>query len=333
MKGRLRQKLDIPTILSKVDEYTIYRHYLGFDFSLGHCYKSPFREEKDGSFSIKKLGSGKLHHRDFGGGGNFKGNCFDFVGQLYPGSSFHDILLMIDKDLRLGIVEGREGYKELIRGFRKDSGGNVEKPLTVLPRPLDDKLLSYWRLRGLEKEDLERSDEVKVYGIKYFKIGKLKVTPKDDEICFAYLYGGKYWKIYRPFSEYKWASNVPLKYAYGLNNLSKEHNGLCAKSVKEFFLFLKMYPHVMGVQNESLEAFSEETVVHIAKNCKQMYYGGDCDEPGKKASYAITGAFGYKHVNVPDRYWEDRGIKDFDDWAVYEGDAKVKFYLKRKKII
>lgn len=328
MKGQLRKYLTTEHILSKVTPYDIYRYYLGHDFTPGNKYGSPFRDEKDGSFSIKVMSDGTLVHKDFGGGGDNKGNCFAFVQQLYPGLSFHEALIKIDADMRLGIL-GIEGYKEIVRGYRKDI--LKPKPKIIIPevRNFTEYDLTYWKQYGQFKQDLEGSG---VFSIKSYKTGRIKIKSREEELVFGYRFGN-YWKIYKPYdSEFKWTSTVPLNMSYGLENLKVGEKAIIAKSKKDLLVLKKIYPYVCGVQNESLEAFSEETVRLIKENSTTAYYGGDCDEPGKKASWAITKEYGFKHINVPDMYLE-KGIKDFADWAKYEGLKKIEHYLKKKKIM
>ena len=83
------------------------------------------------------------------------------------------------------------------------------------------------------------------------------------------------------------------------------------------------------VQNESLAAFSHETVTYLKEHSKEVYYGGDSDSPGKQASYAITQAFGFKHINPPDELLKE-GIKDFADWARYKGLEEVENHFVKK---
>lgn len=332
MKGQIRKYLTVEHILSKVTPYDIYRYYLGFDFSCGKAYISPFRNEKTPSFGIKIMPDGGLVHKDFGAAEHNKGNCFDFVMQLYPGLSFHEALIKIDADMRLGIL-GIEGYKEIIRGYRKDVLKPKPKIITPVIRPFTSYDLEYWKQYGHTKKDLERSyGDVTVHSISSYKIGKIRVKSRDEELAFGYRFGNTHWKIYKPYEDFKWISTVPLDRAYGLENLDPHYPAIIAKSFKDFSTLLKIYPYVCGVQNESLEAFSEETINIIRCNSKVAYYGGDCDEPGKKASWEITEKLGFKHINVPDEYLNKK-VKDFADWAKYEGLKKIEHYLKRKKIM
>lgn len=326
MKGKLKQILNKDNILSKISPYDIYRYYLGHDFTSGYKYPSPFRAEKDGSFSVKMMDDGHLVHKDFGG--ENKGDCFSFVQQLYPGLSFFDVLKKIDRDMKLGIG-GEEGYKEITRGYRKDIKKPREKIIIPTIRSFTQEDLDYWKDYCFEERDLERDE---IFAASSYKIGKIKVNAGSD-LMFAYRFG-QYWKIYKPFDpEFKWISNVPLTWAYGLENLKVGEKAIIAKSRKDMGVLRKIYPYVCGVQNESLEAFSEETINHIKENSSEAYYGGDSDVPGKKASYAITEAYGFKHLNVPDKYLK-KGIKDFADWVKYDGHLRrIETFLKNKGIL
>ena len=129
----------------------------------------------------------------------------------------------------------------------------------------------------------------------------------------------------------KWVSNVPLNTAYGLFNLSPDKNTLICKSLKDYMVCKKVYNHVCHVQNESLSAFSEDTIKYIIENSKEVYYGGDSDAPGKMASRLISETFKWNHINSPDRLLPE--IKDFADWGKKEGLEVIKEHFKQKGLI
>jgi hypothetical protein len=162
-------------------------------------------------------------------------------------------------------------------------------------------------------------------------LNKQLFSLKDNELRFGYFYDG-FWKIYFPNKEKrgKWLSNVPLNTTYGLKNLNNEHNSLICKSLKDYMVCKKIYPNVCHVQNESLAAFSNETVDFINKNSKDVFYGGDSDRPGKDASFAITRAFGFKHINPPDNLLPE--IKDFADWSKEKGLQELENHFVKKRL-
>jgi hypothetical protein len=85
------------------------------------------------------------------------------------------------------------------------------------------------------------------------------------------------------------------------------------------------------VQNESISAFSEETVKIIKENSKDVFYGGDSDEMGKHNSWIITENFGFHHINPPDKYLPE--INDFADWGKAYGLIKLKEHFINKGVL
>jgi hypothetical protein len=93
----------------------------------------------------------------------------------------------------------------------------------------------------------------------------------------------------------------------------------------------KIYPYVCHVQNESLAAFSQETVDYINNNSQTVFYGGDSDVAGKNASYIITDTFKWKHINPPDHLLNDC-CKDFSDWFK-RSPQEVEEHFKKKGLM
>jgi hypothetical protein len=125
--------------------------------------------------------------------------------------------------------------------------------------------------------------------------------------------------------------NVPLQTSWGLENIDKEQNTIVTKSLKDYMIVRKIYNYVVGVQNESLAAFSEEFANNLTMGSRKVYYAGDSDVPGKAASYLITENFKWKHLNPPDRYLPE--VKDWADLAKEKGIEKVYNHLMKKGVI
>ena len=98
--------------------------------------------------------------------------------------------------------------------------------------------------------------------------------------------------------------------------------------MKDFLVCKKIYPHTIHVQNESINSFSQENVEFINNNSKTVYLGYDADPAGKAASYIVTNAFSWKHINTPDRLLPE--VNDFAGWAKEEGLSKVEEHFKLK---
>lgn len=332
IKGHKREELSADNILAKVSELLIYRHYFG-QFELNETTYNHLRGEDTSSCPSFIISNryGHLHHKDFAMGDDWSGNCFKLVQQIH-GCSYNEALKIIDRDLGLGILpEHNSGiYRKLKKELKvPDEISKRYSLIQVVTRKFTKEELSYWQEYGQSLEDLKANH---IYSIKEMYLNK-KRHPLAD-LRFGYLYDG-YWKIYSPYEDKKrkWISNVPLTMTRGLNNLSPDKNTLICKSLKDYMVCRKVYSNVCHVQNESKSAFSEETVKFIKANSKDVFYGGDSDDPGKKASYEITRSFGFKHINPPDNLLCEYNAKDFADWARCEGLDAIEKHFKLKKLI
>lgn len=327
IKGKKKEELSMDSILSKVSDFQIYSHYMPYkDWELNQVTNSPFCEDKNPSFLIGNKFGGITHvafndpHK--------RGDCFSFVKQLFNLSSLNDVLEKIDFDLGLGIRGIEKDYKSEVSKYEQPITTKRNTLIQVVSRKFTKEELQYWNEYHQDITDLRDND---IYSIKSLYLNKKKFPLKETEIRFGYYHEGGYWKIYFPFAKnkkFKWIGNVPLQTSWGLNNLNKDHNSLIAKSRKDYMVCRKVIPYVCGVQNESLAAFSEEFVQELKANSKVVYYGSDSDVPGKKASYAITQAFGFKHINPEDRLLPD--CNDFACWGKTEGLGKLKEHFIKK---
>jgi len=323
IKGKLKEGLTMDAVLSKVSEFDIYRHFVG-NFDLNGVICNPFRKDNNPSFIIGNK-YGHLSHYDFADP-LWRGDCFSLVKQIYNLSSLNETLERIDAEMGLGFRGVQKDYKKAISQYEQPEVTKRNTLIQVVTRKFTQEELKYWNDYYQDITDLRNNN---VYSIKTLFLNKKKFPLKDTELRFGYFYDG-YWKLYKPFASKrdKWLSNVPLSMSWGEENLNKDHNSLVAKSKKDYLVCRKIYEYTCGVQNESLAAFSEEFVNRVKSNSKDVFYGGDSDAPGKKASYQITQAFRFRHINPEDRLLPE--CNDFACWAKTEGLKKVEEHFKLK---
>jgi hypothetical protein len=317
------------SVLSKISDYDIFRMYMpNKGWELNRVTYSPFRKENHPSFVIGNR-KGYISFIDFADT-NLRGDCFTFVKLLYGLSTINDVLKLIDKDFGLGIADGKhtDDYKKIVSEYKQPESIKRISLIQAITRKFTNAELEYWNSYHQSVDDLRANN---VYAIKKVYLNKQLISNVEKEMTFGYLYDG-HWKIYRPHADKKnkWLSNVSLSTSWGLNNLDVNENALICKSLKDYMVCRKVYPYVCGVQNESLSAFSENTVNHIKNNSKIVFYGGDSDKPGKEASFAITNAFGFKHVNPPNNLLPN--VKDFADWAKFEGLESLVNHFEQKRL-
>jgi len=328
IRGRKKVNLTPDSILEMISDYDIYKFYMPHqNWKINTVTYSPFRNEKNPSFIIGYRG-GTLRFHDFADSTN-SGNCFNFVMKMFH-TSLNDALLMIDRDFDLGIVNASstKNYERIVSNYTQPTATSKrEFFIQVKPRKFTHEELAYWNEYYQDIDDLRANN---VYSIDTLYLNKQKFPLKDTELRFGYLYEG-HWKIYVPYTTNKrgkWLSNVPLATAKGLENLRPEKNTLICKSLKDYMVCRKVYPHVCHIQNESTAALSNEVVEFIKNNSKEVFYGGDSDVPGKKASFAITESFGFRHINPPDDLLPE--VKDFADWAKLEGLEVIRLHFRKK---
>lgn len=330
IKGTRKIELTPKSILNLISEYDIFNFYINErGWRIGQAMISPLRNENSPSFIVGNAG-GFLHFLDFGTGK--KGDCFEFVKEKFHMSSLDDVLKMIDRDFGLGIASNHNvgAYKVITSEYKQpESLGKRYSVIQCVTRKFTKEELKYWEEYYQTEEDLYAN---KIYSIKEFYLNKRRFPLGLNEIRFGYYYpeANGTWKIYRPFApkKGKWISNVPLITVTGLENLCLGHNTLITKSKKDYMVCRKIYPYTCHVQNESIFAFSDETVEYINTHSKGVYYNGDSDEAGKAASYIITEAYKWKHINSPDRLLPE--VNDFAGWAKKEGLGKLELHFKEK---
>ena len=329
--GVKRNSLTPENVLKKLSEFDIFKFYFRGKLEINQAIHSCFHVDENPSFLLSNR-YGNLHFIDFSTGQ--KGDCFNFVQEIY-GATLDEALRIIDRDFGLGFTsETNTGeYKRIVKEYKQpEEAGKRYSVIQVVTRKFTKEELSYWNSYHIDISELKANN---VYSVEKVFLNRKLFPLKENELRFGYYYpNGGYWKIYKPFSpkKGKWISNVPLNYSWGIENLNKEKNCLIAKSLKDYLVCRKVFPHVVGIQNESIAAIHEEFVKGVKENSKQVFYGGDSDKAGKEASYTITQLFGFKHINPPDRLLEFE-IKDFSDWARYENLEEVKNHFIIKGVI
>jgi len=331
VKGAKKVDLTIEAILEKVSDYEIYRYYVGHDFVLGRTFCSPFRKENDPSFSIIVSKSGRLHHLDYGDPTK-RGDCVDFVRQLYMGMSYWAALKMIARDL--GAYSCPEEKKQ--RVAITDSLPKKDYLIQVVTRRFDSSELAYWKSFHITEKELKEND---VYAVKKLYLDRERIMIPPTDMVFGYLMGDNKdkWKIYRPLGDKrnKWLTNVPNRY---ISNLSKIINncktGVITKSKKDEMVLAKFLPNVASVQSESEIAITKENIDLINKNCSTTYLNFDSDDVGVQACKYYN-QFGFKWINCPKGFITPEGkvIKDFADLAKYHGLETVINHFKQKGVI
>jgi DNA primase len=330
--GNKKTKLTKETIFHKISEYDIFMFYMpDKKWRLNVVTHSPFRKENNPSFLIgNKYGS--YYYIDFGDTSK-RGDCFQFVKDLYSLSSMDEVLKIIDRDFGLGIsCASLHDYKKIISEYKKPE--IIEKSYSLIQvktRKFTKEELAYWNNYHQDIEDLRREN---IYSISKLYFNRQVFPLKETELRFGYYYDGC-WKIYRPFGDKqnKWMpNNVPITTMDGEKNIQKDQMAFINKSKKDYMVIKKIYPYTCAVQNEGVACFSEKNVEHLKANSKEQILSFDSDVTGVKNSQQITQMFDFGYCNVPKHLLQEE-IKDWADWSKTYGMKPIEEYLKQKQLL
>jgi len=333
IKGKIKKPLLAESILDKISEYDIFMFYMPHkSWKLNVVTLSPFRNERNPSFIIGNK-HGKLTYIDFADTSK-RGDCFTFVQQLFNLAGMRDVLLMIDRDFKLGISTGEmtEEYKKITSAYKQPENlGKRYSLIQVVTRNFTQEELAYWNQYHQDIEDLKKNQ---VYAIKKLYFNKALYPLKDTELRFGYFYDG-HWKIYRPFGDKKskWVpNNVPITVMDGKEDIVNCETAFINKSKKDYMVMKKVFPCCCAVQNEGVGCFSPENVEYLKANSDRQILSFDSDVTGVKNSQQITKLFDFGYVNVPKRYLKE-DIKDWADLAKTYGLKRIEDYLRFKTIL
>lgn len=309
-------------IFKAVNSYDVYKHYLGFDFIPRRLYPSPFRRDRNGSFGITLLRSGNFWHKDFGDS-RYKGNCIQFVQQLFN-LSYSESIQKIIEDLNLD----SNSKKRILSQFNKEKAPTL---IQIIPKTYTCSDLRYWNLYGIDRGDLSKED---IYSIGKLFINKSQVSL--EELSFAYYFRSgeeEYIKVYQPYSKkFKWLSNVPVKKALNLDKLELKSNTIVVgKSKKDKLVLNKLITDVYECQKEGTEVITDEVDSFFDANYDRKVCFFDNDEAGRNANIALNPR-GYGWINIPNHYYKE-GIKDPSDLVKKYGYNVLEELLRKKELL
>ena len=236
-------------LLEDIDEYEIYKFYLGFYPELRTGYNSPLRKgDESPSFSLFTNLSGPCEYRwkDSGYKGGLHGDIFKLVKIMFNLSSNVQAIKKIRQDINkedYGITSG----KIILMDRPIDKGQTI---ITVKSKEWTEEGLKFWTSYGITKATL---DYFNVTEVKWFQMNATQIFPR--ELCFAYREMSKY-QIYQPYNpDYKFRNNYDDKIVMGFHQLKYKQDTLIITKSKKDVMAL----YEAGF--ESCAARSENTII------------------------------------------------------------------------
>lgn len=304
--------LSLNDILTKVEPYDIYRHYLG-DFKVGALYNSPFRKDKNPSFGVFVSRSGDLLYKDHGTGEC--GNVIKFVGSLTGLIDNQDILDRITHDLKITNSTPKLSSTRYVYPTNKIIG--------IIRQPFTKEDLDYWKQYSIKKSTLNKYC---VYSISHYLLnGLVKLTYKNNNPLFAYKVYNNF-KIYRPLSsdkKYKWRSSLTEFDIQGYEQLPEQGNLLViTKSLKDVMCLHEM--NIAAISPSSETTFIPDIVLEtLLKRFKHIILLYDRDITGMKQSRSISLKTGLYAMFINKKYQS----KDISDAIKLWGKKTIQKWL------
>ena len=158
IKGKVKSRLTIENVLSKISEYDIYKMFMPHKFTPNRVTRSPFRKDDNPSFVIGNRG-GKYCHIDFADG-SLRERCLDFVMQIEH-LDLDNALKLLDKRFGLGIEGGDVKYKEIIGKYKQPEIEIDDHPVHIeaTHKPFTPKGHDIWNAYHLSEDYLKNSSE------------------------------------------------------------------------------------------------------------------------------------------------------------------------------
>ena len=332
-------RFSIQELYEKIDSYDIYNHYIP-GLKLNERFNNPFRKDKNPSLTVFVTADKSLMHHDFADE-NWRGGPFNLVAKIFNITVSEAIQVVaadfgfVKRELELQkialdkpiLTPKEHSFIQIkTRKWNKDYKGKAWT-----------KDSDFWTKKyDISKEQLDKEN---VFCVQEFYLNRRSQMIKPTELCYAYGYNNNtVFKVYYPdrkkgtkLEEFKWFSNIPTSTVENEEVIEKYEHIVITKSKKCRMVLSNIFKDIgiINVQNESSAAFTQELQNKLQG--KKVWLNFDSDPPGKKNSLKITGQFGFKHINVPDKYLPE--IKDYSDLYEAYGEKPIIRQFKSKGII
>ena len=314
-------------ILSIIDEYHIYSHYLGYSVIINRPMNSPFRKDNNPSWSLFRSKQNDILYKDFATGET--GNVVKFVQRLFD-IKYHDALEKIWKDL-ISTSKVKQRIPKMQRTLKEPS-----KVIGIKRKYFTKTDEVYWDQYGIDKETLKYFN---VTPIESFWVNEIQQSFTYTKDCpmYAYKVYNKF-KIYRPYAknrEDKWRNNCGPYDMQGWEQLRNNNDLLIiTKSLKDVMVLHTMGYNAVAPQSEN-SAIPPKIIEHLKERFKEIVILFDNDTPGIEAAKKLAEKYDLKYIYLPLDDLVLYSIKDISD-AVKElgievAEERIKQLLNEKK--
>lgn len=311
---RTATTLTVREMLEKLNDYDIYKYYLG-NIQVGRLYNSPLRnDDQMPSFAIFQGRNGGLLFKDHGIG--LSGNAVKFI-ELYRQINTREDL---EREL-LRILKAVGKNPTISRTF----GHNGNTLIEVMSQPLTPLDRRYWWQFHIKPTTLKKFN---VHSIKYFLCNRVvRGTYKESSPMYAYKVDDKY-KIYRPLAPRltKWRSNLTNRNVQGLAELPEGGGSLLiiTKSLKDVMVLYEMGYNAIAASSETT-FIPDDILNNLRTKWNNILILYDRDKTGVIKSRELSKKYKLDAFFVHKKF----KAKDISDAVRYSGFDKVEQWLNK----
>lgn len=306
------------SILERVDEYSLYCRYLGFEPMLKTKYQSVIRRtgkaDADPSFSLyeSKKPDREYFWKDNGVGD--AGDIFKLIKLQYGLKDNQEVYRKVDHDFELGFSKG-EPPKEHKIVLNTLTNKAPETRIRIQSKPFTPEDLKFWASFGITPATLQL---YKVKSLKYYWMNDFQEVPQAPRhLAFAYEVLGKY-KIYQPYMPlFKFRNDYTEKCLEGFAQLTYATDTLViTKSTKDVMVLREFGYDAVSPRSENTPV-PEPYLKYFHKKYKKVYVLFDNDMKHRGDLYQEP------KIYVP----IDSGEKDISDFRRAFGHQLTKDLL------
>jgi len=317
---KVTDELSLEKILTKTNQFSIYKYYISKPIKINKAISSPFRTDRNPSWSIFETKQGDLLYKDFKTGES--GGIVKFVQRLFS-LSFKEALEKMWEDT---VVKQHVKTTKPI----KVNYTNKNVSISIQQKYFTNTDKDYWSQYSITKETLKH---FKVYPIKHFWIGdKLSnLIYSKLQPMYAYKLFDKF-KIYRPYSETKkdkWRTNCDNYDIQGIQQLPETGNLLIiTKSLKDVMSLYELGFNAIAPQSEQTHV-PTSIMKYLKEKFKDIVVLYDYDEGGIQGAKKLSEKYNLKNTHIPKHYLDLYSIKDVSDCIKEIGIDKTKELLNK----
>lgn len=298
--GKTSNMADLKKLKNSVNELSVLDAVIPGIRNIPCKVCSPFRKDSNPSFSIYSM-KGHLYFKDFGTGEH--GDLFDLLGRLW-GISLPDVIDKVHrmelKNSTIKVSEERSDVSEITHSRAED--------IQVVIREWNNRDIEYWASYGITKEWLKYAN---IHPISYKIITTVdSITGKSYKSTFkcpelAYIFIEKkdnrvQFKIYQPYSTYKWCSTFDHSVIslWTMMPRTGKHIVICSSVKDALCLSCNCRIPAICLQGEGYN-MSDTAISELRKRFEKIYICYDVDKAGIEDARKLAEKTGFINI-VPD---------------------------------